>query len=103
MQDHLSPEVIAERHERLMLAQQEVAFARARGRVGQMLDVVVDGPDERGILVGRHAGQAPEVDPVCLFQNPVGAPGEAVQTKVVDADGYDLVVQPVGRKLPLVG
>ncbi|MBU0638833.1 MAG: 30S ribosomal protein S12 methylthiotransferase RimO [Planctomycetes bacterium] len=84
-----------ERYARLMLAQQEVALAAAAGRVGQALEVLVDGepPDERGI-VARHAGQAPEVDSVCLLRTDTAAPGTFLTADCVGADGYDLVLQP---------
>lgn len=84
------------RYERLMEAQQEVAFAAARRRIGERLDVVVD-EHAAGRCVGRHAGQAPEVDSVCLVDPAVGAPGDKLRVLCVDAAGYDLVVRPEPR------
>ena len=82
------------RRDRLMRAQQEVAFAAGASRVGETLDVLVDGVDPEGRCVGRHSGQAPEVDGVCYLSDPV-APGRIVRAQVVGCDGYDLVAQPV--------
>jgi ribosomal protein S12 methylthiotransferase len=93
--------VIAERYERLMLAQQEVALAAARERVGSELEVVVDGADADGRTVARHAGQAPEVDAVCLLPDEEAEPGALLAATCVDTDGYDLVVRPRGRRLPV--
>ena len=102
MREQLEPQVIAERRERLMLAQQEVAFARAGQWVGETLEVVVDDCDDEGTLVGRHAGQAPEVDSVCLLPDGAGEPGTVLRARCVGTDGYDLVVEPACRKLPLL-
>lgn len=103
MKDHLSKELISERHERLMLAQQENAFATAERRVGKTFEVLIDGEqtgDERGIIA-RHAGQAPEVDSVCILADGEFEPGEFVTVRGVEADDYDIVVRPTRRKLKL--
>lgn len=101
MQDHLDPALIAERHERLMLAQQEVALAAVQRWLGKTFEVLVDSDDEsdeRG-AVTRHAGQAPEVDAVSILPDGGVEPGTFVKVKCVDTDDYDLVVKPVSRKL----
>ncbi|HUU97106.1 MAG TPA: 30S ribosomal protein S12 methylthiotransferase RimO [Phycisphaerae bacterium] len=99
MRNQLDEAVKQARYERLMLTQQGVALRAARRRVGQTLDVVVDASDgERGI-VARHAGQAPDVDSVCLLKDGVAEPGEFLSARCVDVDGYDLVIRP-GRRRP---
>ncbi|MGD8454059.1 MAG: 30S ribosomal protein S12 methylthiotransferase RimO [Phycisphaerae bacterium] len=94
-------EIRQERHERFMLTQHEVALAAARARIGQEFDVLVDGADEAGQLVARHAGQAPEVDAVCLLPAEAASVGEFVPVRCVEAADYDLVVQPRRRRLPV--
>jgi len=84
-----------------MLAQQEVAFAAARRQINRQLDVVVDEPRDDS-CVGRHAGQDPEVDPVCILRGEQRPPGETLSVRVVDAQEYDLVVEPLQQKLPLL-
>ena len=101
MVDQLDDGVRHERYERLMLAQQEVAFAAARRRVGTDLEVVVDGMGEDGRVVARHAGQAPEVDAVCRLSDAGYEAGEVVRARCVDTDGYDLVLKPQRRGLPM--
>jgi ribosomal protein S12 methylthiotransferase len=86
--------VKAERYERLMLAQQDAVFKRARQWIGRSFDVVVDSNDDRG-SVARHAGQAPEVDAVSLIPDREYVPGTCVSVKCTDTDDYDLVVKPV--------
>jgi len=89
----VADEVKAERAAELMLAQQAIVFKTNAAAVGRRIDVLVDGPDNDGLCVGRHAGQAPEIDSVCLFTEPRSA-GRIVRCTVVDASDYDLVVQP---------
>jgi ribosomal protein S12 methylthiotransferase len=82
------------RLERLMVAQQEIAFAANAARVGRRLAVLVDGADARGRCVGRHAGQAPDVDGLCRLARPAPA-GRIVQAVVTGYDAYDLVARPL--------
>lgn len=82
------------RYERLMQVQQEVAFAAARGRIGTEFEVVVDGSDAAGRVVARHAGQAPDVDAVCLVGGAGPQPGARITVRCVGTDGYDLVSEP---------
>ncbi len=89
-----------ERHERLMLVQQEMALASARRRIGQTFDVVVDGLAD-GVCLGRHAGQAPEVDAGCRLSDGDFEAGSLVSATCVETDGYDLIVRPASRNLPV--
>jgi len=93
MARQVSDAVKTRRREVLMLAQQEIAFAAAADAVGSRTEVLVDGIDPAGVCVGRHSGQAPEIDSLCLLTEPC-APGEFIPARVVDANGYDLVVEP---------
>jgi tRNA A37 methylthiotransferase MiaB len=92
MPDQVRPATRTRRRNALMARQQAVAFALAAGRVGWEMDVIVDGPDAAGRCVGRHTGQAPEIDGVCIFARPAPA-GSIVRARVVAAEGYDLVVE----------
>jgi ribosomal protein S12 methylthiotransferase len=80
------------RLEAVMLAQQGIAFQANRRRVGQAVRVLVDGPDADGICVGRHYGQAPDVDSICKLTDPRPA-GTFVDGRVAAYDGYDLIVE----------
>jgi ribosomal protein S12 methylthiotransferase len=82
------------RRDRLMRAQQEIAFAANARRVGSQLEVLVDGLDGEGRCVGRHAGQGPDVDSLCILTAAAPA-GEIVKAKVVGWDGYDLIVERI--------
>jgi ribosomal protein S12 methylthiotransferase len=87
------------RREQLMLAQQEVAFAANAAAVGKPLRVLVDGQDARGRCVGRHAGQAPDVDSIC-YLTAQRAAGKILDAQVVGWQDYDLVVRPSRKPGP---
>ncbi len=90
------PERIKEsRVEELMLAQQRNAFARNAERVGSELCCLVDSVDEQATGHGRFYGQAPEIDSICIIRQCSAKAGEFVKTRVVDSDGYDLVVEQI--------
>jgi ribosomal protein S12 methylthiotransferase len=92
--DQIPDTVKKERLERLMLAQQEIAFSAMKGRAGQELLCLVDDADgENG--VGRFYGQAPHIDSVCHINNCKGQPGQFVRTRVTGSEGYDLVVEQI--------
>jgi ribosomal protein S12 methylthiotransferase len=95
MPDQVPDDVKAARAAAIMAAQQEIAFDVNADAVGQSIDVLIDGADEEGRCVGRHAGQAPEIDSLCILTDPRPA-GEIVTVEVAGCDGYDLIVTPLG-------
>ena len=94
MPDQTPDDIKAARVEAMMAAQQEIAFSVNADAVGQLIDVLVDGSDDSGRCIGRHAGQAPEIDSLCILTEPRQA-GEMLTAEVVGSDGYDLIVQPL--------
>ena len=101
MEGQLPDEVKRQRVEELMLAQQEVAFAKARRMVGQTIDVLIDRPagrDEEDGYVGRSQGQAPDIDSVTFVHGKRLHPGQLVSVKVTDYQAYDLVAEVPKRK-----
>ncbi|MBX3356059.1 MAG: 30S ribosomal protein S12 methylthiotransferase RimO [Phycisphaeraceae bacterium] len=122
---HVPDEIKAQREEELMLAQQEIAFDRARTQAESrhQVEVLIDaaapgrsrarrtsGVSRGGELYqGRTAFQAPTIDSVTwVMSAEPRSPGEIVRCTIVDADGYDLVAQPSedldrSVSLPLLG
>jgi len=86
------------RWHRLMKAAQRLAYEAAARRIGQEIDVLVDGADETGRLVARHAGQAPEVDSAVLLAPGAARSGEFVRVRIAGAQGYDLVGEVIGGR-----
>ena len=96
MEDQLPDDVKQARVEELMLAQQEVAFARARALVGQSIEVLIDRPagrDAEDGFVARSTAQAPDIDSVTFVSAPNLHPGQLVNVKVTDFQNYDLVAE----------
>jgi len=92
--DQVPGETGLRRAEAIMVAQQEIVFVANQDAIGEVIDVLVDGVDGQGRCVGRHAGQAPEIDSVCLLTDP-RPPGELIAAEVVGFDGYDLIVKTI--------
>jgi len=96
MEDQLPDDVKQARVEELMLAQQEVAFAKARKQVGQTIEVLIDRPagrDEEDGWVARSTAQAPDIDSVTFVHGSNLHPGQLVSVKVTDFQAYDLVAE----------
>jgi ribosomal protein S12 methylthiotransferase len=90
------PEAVKEqRVEQLMLAQQRIAFAANRSRLGSRLRCLVDSVDSAGTGRGRFYGQAPEIDSVCIIKNCSVGAGCFVENRVVRTEEYDLVVEQI--------
>jgi ribosomal protein S12 methylthiotransferase len=89
--DQVPAKVARRRWERMMAAAERLAFTGAKARVGRVLEVLVDGHDESGRLVARHAGQAPDVDGVVLLEAGAAAVGGFATVRITGAAGYDLV------------
>lgn len=88
-------EIKEQRLETLMLAQQEIAFAKNAARVGSRLMCLIDAIDEEGTGYGRFYGQAPEIDSLCLVTDCAATPGQYVEVEVVGTQDYDLVVAQI--------
>lgn len=90
------PERTAKRRmKRLMAVQRPIAEAANAAMVGRSIDVIVDSAveDQPGVMVGRTAGQAPEIDGV-TYVTPSESRlkvGDLVRCEVAAVDGYDLV------------
>jgi ribosomal protein S12 methylthiotransferase len=95
LEDHLSEAIKQERRNRLMEAQQEVAFAWGRRQIGRELEVIVDGPDPEvpNHVLARSYADAPEIDGLVRVKGKGLHAGDLVRVKVTVADGYDLVAR----------
>jgi ribosomal protein S12 methylthiotransferase len=101
MEGQVADQVKNARVEELMLAQQEVAFAKAKRMVGKTVEVLIDRPagrDEEDGFVGRSAAQAPEIDSSVFVHGRELHAGRMVDVMVKDFQAYDLVGEVAGRK-----
>src|SRR5262249_21034574 len=95
---HLPEEIKQERRDRLMEAQQEVAFAWSRAQVGKETEVIIDGPDPEvpSHWLARGHADAPDIDAQVRVKGKNLYPGDLVRVKVTAADGYDLAARALG-------
>ena len=85
----------AERAEQLIELQRGITLRKNESRVGRELSVLVEGASEESdlVMVGRHAGQAPEVDGVVYLSHGPVQPGTLCTARVVSATEYDLLAE----------
>ena len=83
------------RRRKLMARQKRVSLRRNRARVGERVEVLVEGshPDSDLLLRGRLASQAPEIDGQVILNDGTAEPGSFVTCEVTEAHPYDLVAR----------
>jgi ribosomal protein S12 methylthiotransferase len=96
--DGVPESVKEERRDRLMLAQQRIAFEKNEARIGTIAEVLVEGahPETEHLLVGRAAMQAPDVDGQILLNDGYADPGTFARVEFTETAGYDLVGRILG-------
>ena len=99
MPDPIPETVKQERLDRLMLAQQQIAFDLARSREGQRLEVLIDEGGQADRSVARHQGQAPEIDSVTFVEGGDLRAGDRAEAVCVGAEQYDLIARLAGDTL----
>jgi ribosomal protein S12 methylthiotransferase len=100
MADDVPAVVKRKRRNRVMAIQKGIVARKQRARIGQTVELLVDGPSREHELVlqARLRGQAPDIDPVVYLTDcDVAdiAPGSLIQAEIVDARDYDLVARPL--------
>ena len=101
--NHIDEATRLARRDRVMAAQQVIAFAFNQNLVGRSLDVLIDAPapDSRGSLwVGRTFADAPDVDGVVSVAGANLEVGDLVECTILAADGYDLIARPTAPAAP---
>ena len=92
-----------ERLDELMTLQSEISLAFNQSRVGSEIDVIVDDFVD-GVYVCRSEFESPEVDGEILVRydsavmgdvDPYSLVGEFIKVRVIGADEYDLIAEPV--------
>jgi len=97
--DKVPQKVIERRWREVMAVQKRINREQNRALIGKRLEVLVEGPspESEHLLVGRHEGQAPDIDGVVYINDGFGYPGEFVTIEVTEAHDYDLVGRVVDR------
>jgi ribosomal protein S12 methylthiotransferase len=101
--DSISAKVKQERLDALMTLQSEISLSFNQSRVGSEIDVIVDDFVD-GVFVCRSEFESPEVDGEILVKHdasvigdldPYSLVGEFIRVRVIGADEYDLIAEPI--------
>lgn len=95
-EDQIPENVMDERFDELMSIQQEIAFEKARERVDDVVEVMIEGeiPEEE-VYIGRTRIDAPNIDG-CVFlpMTEKFMTGDICRARVTGARDYDLLAVP---------
>jgi ribosomal protein S12 methylthiotransferase len=99
--EHVPEPVKQQRRERLMAAQQEVAFQWNQQQIGRRRSIILDAPvpGEKNVWIGRSPSDAPDVDAVVYVTGdrwPLQA-GDIAPCEIVASKDYDLIAVAVGK------
>lgn len=94
--ERCSHEEALDRQRRVMELQSEIHAELQTGRVGEQMQVLVDGSDGEWALA-RSTADAPEVDGLVLVADPdhTLSTGSMPDVKILAAEGYDLIAERV--------
>jgi ribosomal protein S12 methylthiotransferase len=81
------------RHDRILAAQQEIAFSWNQAQVGRQMEVIIDSyiPKESNAYIGRSYADAPEIDGVVYVTGANLQTGQIVPVEIVASKEYDLI------------
>ena len=91
---------IRRRYEALLEAQRPISLERREAMVGETVAGLVEGahPETEHLLVGRHQGQAPEIDGRILINEGTAQPGSLAEIQITAAYADDLVGSILGSE-----
>jgi len=89
--DQVAEELKQQRLQRFMQKQAEISAAKLEQRIGQTIQVIVDGISEDGHALARSKAEAPDVDGWVIIKDQEQlVTGEFVSVKVTGSDDHDL-------------
>lgn len=99
MEGKVPRKTIERRWREVMAMQKRISREQNKKLVGTRLEVLVEGvsPETDDLLVGRHQGQAPEIDGQVYINDGLAEAGELVVVEITEAHDYDLVGKIVER------
>ena len=92
MENQIDEDIKAQRVDAVMRRQLDISREINEAKVGNTMDVLVDGTDEDGAYLGRTQYDAPEIDNTVIFDaDEELSAGDMVKVFINDAFDYDLV------------
>ncbi|MEO8257814.1 MAG: 30S ribosomal protein S12 methylthiotransferase RimO [Acidobacteriota bacterium] len=100
LSDDVTGRAKAARRARVMGLQRRLVRVRNRGRIGERVRIVIDGPasDHELVLKGRLSTQAPDIDASVYLTEcdpSAFAGGDFAEVEIMAARNYDLIARPV--------
>jgi ribosomal protein S12 methylthiotransferase len=104
MDAKVTEKIASSRYRKLMAAQRPISHAKNQTLVGRTLDVIVEGTSDEHeyVLMGRHAGQAPEIDGQVYLSGGEAMPGTLRRVQITQASDYDLVGELLDEREPAI-
>jgi ribosomal protein S12 methylthiotransferase len=101
--DKVPAKVAGARARQVLSLQRKISRKKNRALIGREVEVLVEGPSEESelVMVGRHAGQAPEIDGSVFLSGGEVHPGELRRAVITQARDYDLVAEVNDEEPPL--
>ncbi len=95
--DQIDEEIKEERLNRLMTLQQGISLEKNQKKIGQVIEVLIEGYDEENYLFyGRSRGDSIDVDGTVYFAaNDEIEFGDIIRVEILDASEYDLTGKQV--------
>ncbi len=88
--DAVDEAIKQERFDAFMQLQQEISHKRLRAKVGNTIEVLIDGVNDDH-AIGRSHADAPEIDGVVVIENSAELhSGDLVRVEITNSDDYDL-------------
>lgn len=80
------------RFNKVMRLQRSISYEKNKEMIGKVIDVLIDGQLDGApfILIGRYAGQAPDVDGCVYITEGMANKGDIVSVEIYNAEAYDL-------------
>jgi len=100
MRPRIPETVRRERARRVQDAQADILAARNAAMIGEEVEVLIEKTLARGRAVGRHRGQAPEVDGNVYLTGYTGLKGHFCRARITGAREWDLFAKPVDTGTP---
>ncbi len=102
LENKVPEKTIAQRHRKLMSLQRKISQKKTEQMIGRELDVLVEGASDEHefVMMGRHAGQAPDIDGQVYLSGGEARPGEMRHVRISQASDYDLVGELLDEDAP---
>lgn len=100
----VATKVAGQRHRKLMAVQRRISERKNAALVGKELEVLVEGTSDEHeyVMMGRHAGQAPDIDGQVYLSGAEVKSGELRRVRIEQASDYDLVGEVIGEPIVAV-